>query len=88
MMGAQQNAEVMLPFWLKMFSHKPESVREQNVENEENSLRFSQESLSRIARLLSEGKTVVLMGRDQPYKVYANADNEIEIEPIEQFKFR
>jgi hypothetical protein len=79
-MSMKKNSEIILPFWLKLFSSKSEGTVDQ--------LNVSHDSLSRIAKLISSGKTVVLMGKDKPYKIYRDENNEIAIEPIDQFRFR
>jgi len=85
--STRKNSEIILPFWLKMFSNNSEHVADRS-DNGERTLKFSRDSLSRIAKLIVSGKTVVLMGKDKPYKIFLDENNEIIIKPIDQFRFR
>jgi len=86
-MCVPQNSEMILPFWLKMFSNKSENAVNQ-LDNKEATLKFSHDSLLRIAKLIGSGKIVILMGKDKPYKIYRDENNEITVEPIDHFRFK
>lgn len=69
---------------MKMFSSTTPPVYPGINDNEAG---LSEESLYRIAQLLTENKYVVVMSRGNPFKIYKDENGEIKIEPLENFKY-
>lgn len=83
--------KIQLPFWLKMFASEPseELIGQSSDHSEELTSIVPEESISKIARLLTQKKTIFLMSNGKPFKIY-EVDGSIKVEPLasNSFEFR
>lgn len=87
MLENANNQKVMLPFWLKMFSSNTLGSFNIPSKEEETPSNLSHESLSRIAKILADDKSVILMSNGKPFKVFWK-DNQIKVEEVTDFEFK